>query len=294
MGTSDSSVTPGRRVVLMGGGGEHDDASTRFVEGAAGGDIVILRASGSLTSYPDYFTYSLSPSAAPSSAVTVLTTVPVSADDPAVLCWVGGAEAIWLAGGNQWNYLGLWPPDLHSALDQLNARGGALGGTSAGAVSLGEAAFDARFGTVTSPEALADPLRQEVSLSYPSFAAPELHGVLVDSHFSDRGREGRLLAFLARFLSERSRSEVVGIGLDEGVAMVIQEGLFRVFAPEGQSAWLYRVTGPYQLEAGTPLELSGIYRVRMDHGVEGSWPLDFDSLVPVELQVQGGVVAILQ
>jgi cyanophycinase-like exopeptidase len=160
---------------------------------------VILRASGSLTSYPDSFTLALSPSVAPSSAVTVLTSVPASADDPSVLCWVGGAEAVWLAGGNQWDCLGRWPPELHT--------------------SLGEATFDARFGTETSAEALADALRPEASLSYPSFAAPELHGVLVDSHFSDRDHEGRLLELLARLLEEKERSQVMGIGLDEGVAV---------------------------------------------------------------------------
>jgi hypothetical protein len=277
----------------MGGGGEHDAASTQFVEGAAGGDIVILRASGSLTSYPDYFLFVLTPSVSPSSAVTVLTTVPSAGDDPAVLCWLGAAEAVWLAGGDQWNYLDGWPETLHSALSVAQARGVSVGGTSAGAASLGEAAFDAEFGTVTSAEALVNPFHQKVSLSYPIFAAPELSGVLVDSHFSDRDREGRLLTFLARFLEERQRTEVVGIGLDEGVAVMIQGGVFTVFAPQGQAAWLYRVRGPFQLEAGSPLELSGISRARLDHGATGPWPADLDSLGPVELVVIGGVVEVV-
>jgi hypothetical protein len=165
-----------------------------------------------------------------------------------------------------------------------------VGGTSAGAVSLGEAAFDAQFGTVTSAEALADPLRPEVSVSYPSIAQPELMGVLVDSHFQDRGREGRLLAFLARFLQDKGRDQVVGVGLDEGVAMVIQGSTFQIFAPAGQSAWIYRATGPAVLQAGMPLGLSGIQRVRLDHGAQGAWPLDFGALVTTELQVVDGVV----
>ncbi len=207
----------------------------------------------SLTSYPDYFLTSLSPSPRPASAVTLLTSVPGAGHDPAVLCWVSGAEAIWLAGGDQWDYLGLWPPRLHQALGQLNARGGAIGGTSAGAAS-------------------------------------ELHGALVDSHFSDRGREGRLLGFLARFLSEKNRTEVLGIGLDEGVALVIEGGGYRVYAPAGQFAWFYRVTGPSRLENGVPLDLSGIQRVRSDAGTEGPWPPDFGTLQTSQLQVRGGVV----
>jgi hypothetical protein len=278
----------------MGGGSEHDLAATRFVEGAAGGDILILRTSGSLTSYPDYFTSTLSPSIAPSSAVTVLTTTPANGDDLAVSCWLNGAEAVWLAGGDQWDYLGGWPASLHARLSQLHGGGAAIGGTSAGAASFGEAAFDARFGTVTSEEALANPMHQDVSLSYPVFSAPELAGALVDSHFSDRGREGRLLAFLARFLAEKARTEVVGIGLDQGVAVAIESGTFRVFAPPEQAAWLYRVTGPAALEPGVPLELSGIQRARLDDGSEGSWPVDFGAFSTVELRVQAGVIEIVQ
>jgi hypothetical protein len=147
---------------------------------------------------------------------------------------------------------------------------------------------------VTSEEALANPLHQDVSLSYPVFSAPELTGVLVDSHFSDRSREGRLLAFLARFLKEKARAEVVGLGLDEGAAVAIQSGAFRIHAPAGQAAWLYRVTGPARVEQGTPLELSGIRRARLNDGSEGAWPVDFGSLSTVELRVQAGVIEIVR
>ncbi len=288
----DTSATPVRRVVLMGGGSEDDEASTLFVEGASGGDILILRASGSLTSYPNYF-YSLSPDVSPASAVTVLTGTPAAGGDPAVLCWLGGAEAVWLAGGAQSDYLRGWPASLHAGLAEANVRGLAVGGTSAGAVSLGEAAFDARFGSITSAEALADPLHQDVSLSYPSFAAPELSGVYVDSHFSQRGREGRLLVFLARFLEEKSRGEVLGLGLDERVALVIEDGSAQVYAPEGRWAWLYRVTGPVQMSPGEPLNLWGIERVRLGHEANLGWPPDFETLVSVGLKVEEGVVEVL-
>jgi hypothetical protein len=160
-------------------------------------------------------------------------------------------------------------------------------------VSLGEAAFDARLGTVTSQEALGNPLDQSVSLSYPSFFAEELSGFYVDSHFADRDREGRLFAFLARFLSEKSRSEVFGLGLDEGVAVVIEGGSFEVYSGGEGAAWLYRVTGPAQLEAGQPLELSGITRTRLGNGADGSWPPIFSELQGVDLRVRGGVVEVV-
>lgn len=289
-GGEDTQATPVRRLVLMGGGSEDDAAATLFVEAAAGGDILILRATGSTTAYPDYFTLTLSPEVSPASAVTVRTDVPASAAHESVFCRLDRAEAVWLAGGSQWDYLGEWPPALHSALAAFASGGGALGGTSAGAVSLGEGAFDAEEGTVTSAEALADPLRTDVSLSYPDFAPAELQGVLVDSHFSERDREGRLLVFLARFLTEKDRSGVVGVGLDERTALVIESGAYQVFGPPGSAVWLYQVTGPATLALGTPLDLEGIARVRLESGDAGAWPFDFQEDPGVFLQVKDGVL----
>lgn len=286
----DTHRRPQRRLVLMGGGREEDAAARSFVEASVAGDIVILRVSGSLTSYPEYFIGRLA-SLTPATVVTVRTSNPEAGADPAVLCWVGRAEAVWLAGGNQWDYLGRWPAALHDSLAAVAERDATMGGTSAGAVSLGEGVFDAQFGTVTSEEALADPLRREVSVSSPVFAQPELEGVLVDSHFMDREREGRLLAFLARFLADRGEGPVVGVGLDEGVALTLEVGEYQVTARESGAAWFYEVAGPVTLTPGVPLSLDGIRRVRLPGGRVGRWPFNFDASADAQvLHVDSGSV----
>lgn len=287
---ADSRATPTRRLVLMGGGAEDDAAATIFVQAAGGGDVVALRSSGSLSSYPAYFAAQLSPDPAPATVVTIRTSTPESAGHGAVLCRLGRAEAVWLAGGNQWDYLGRWPAQTAGALDRLAGQGVAVGGTSAGAVSLGEAAFDARFGAVRSPAALADPLRREVSLAYPVFAQPELDGMLVDSHFADRAREGRLLAFLARFLAERRRTTVMGVGLDEGAALVIEAGAYHVSARAGAAVWLYEARGPVALRPGRPLDLPQVRRAALPGGARGAWPPRLDSLAAESVRVRRGVV----
>ena len=287
---ADTPRIPQRRLVLMGGGREEDVAARLFVEASVAGDIVILRTGGSLTSYPEYFIGALA-SLTPATVVTVRTSNPESGADPAVLCWVGRAEAAWLAGGDQWDYLGRWPAALHDSLAAVAARDATMGGTSAGAVSLGEGAFDARYGTVTSDEALADPVGPDVSISNPVFAQPELEGVLVDSHFMDREREGRLLVFLARFLAERGHGPVVGVGLDEGVALTLEVGEYLVTSRGSGGAWLYEVAGPAILSPGAPLSLDGIRRVRLPGGRVGRWPFDFDASGDVEpMHVDSGVV----
>ncbi len=283
-----------RILVLMGGGSEDDEASKLFLEATNGGDIVILRASGSLTSYPNYFMSTLSPQIPPNSALTVLTSSPQQASDPAVRCWLNRAEGVWFAGGNQWNYLGEWPAQFQLFLNSLAEKNISVGGTSAGAVSLGEAAFDAENGTITSAGALADPLGNKVSISYPTFYQSELHNTIIDSHFSEREREGRLLVFLARFKQEQNRSTVLGVGLDEGAAIVISEGQFEIFAPMGKHVWIYEVSGTISLTSGSPLNLANIFRVKLSDQTQGIWPIQIQSMDYEELVVIDGSVSIKQ
>ena len=285
---TDDSVPVQRRIVLMGGGPEDDDASRGFVEAAAGGDVLIMRARGSTTSYPTYFMQELGSDPRPNATVTVRLDVAAGGANPGVLCRVQHAEAIWLAGGSQWDYLGLWPTTLHDQLSASADRQIAIGGTSAGAMSLGEGAFDAREGSLTSAEALADPLRTDVSVSLSPFGQPELEGVLVDTHFSERNREGRLLAFLARFSLLVGSAPIRGIGLDEGTAITVHSGTFTVSGSASTgAAWIYQYAGTPSLASGTPLSLDAVQRIRLAPGDTGAWPVDLnawpmDSLTVIE------------
>ena len=290
---ADATPSPVRRLVLMGGGPEEDGAARRFAEAAAGGDIVVLRATGSLTSYPDYFSAELSPSPHPASVTTIRTDTPPLADHPSVLCRLDRAEAIWLAGGSQWDYLGRWPQSVHVAITEAWRRGAAMGGTSAGAVSMGEAAFDARHGTVTSAEALADPAGVSVSVGPSSMPQPELRNMIVDSHFTERSREGRLLAFLGRLLAEDRSGSFVGMGIDEGAALEIEDDSYRMSSVRGGAVWMYEATGPAVVQSGRPLSLDGIRRVRLADGASGRWPFLFDEAERVQaLVVEEGVVRV--
>ncbi len=277
----------------MGGGPEEDGAARRFAESAAGGDIVVLRATGSLTSYPDYFSFELAPSPSPASVVTIRTSTPPLADHPSVVCRLARAEAVWLAGGSQWDYLGRWPRAVHLALAEATLRGAAIGGTSAGAVSLGEAVFDARHGTVTSAEALADPAQPSVSVGPSTLPQPELANVIVDSHFTERSREGRLLAFLGRLLARHRGGPVIGIGIDEGAALEIEGGEYRASSSGGGAVWMYEAFGPATVQSGTPLTLQGVRRVRVADGASGRWPFSFEQADGLQdVVVEEGVVRV--
>ncbi len=265
-----SGDDPDGVVVLMGGAAEVDRAAARFVDGAGGGDVLVLRASGSTSSYTSYFSNELSSLiTTPASAVATVRVDEASAGaDAGLLCRVRRADAIWLAGGDQSDYLLAWPTALHEALAAAVARGAAVGGTSAGAMSWSATTFDARDGGVTSSEALGDPDSALISTSPSPFGA--VPGVLVDTHFQARDREGRLLVFLAR-----QAQPTTGLGIDENTALVIDDDVASVLSDDGGAVWAYAIEGE-DVVAGAPLSLSRGLRRRLSEGQAFTWPVDLD------------------
>jgi cyanophycinase len=257
-------------VVLMGGGVEVDRAAARFVDGARGGEVLVLRASGSTSSYTGYFSDELAALVTqPARAVaTVRIDDAALGADESVLCRVRRAEALWFAGGDQGDYLVRWPSTLHKAIAARIAAGVAVGGTSAGAMSLSAVAFDARDGGVTSDEALADPTAPSISVTPSPF--PAVADVVVDTHFSARDREGRLLVFMAR---AGSGEDVRGVGLDEETALVIDGDTAQVRADDGGSAFVYEAEGA-SVTAG--LDMERLVRRRLDDGATVAWPVPLD------------------
>ncbi len=289
VGALNPAVGPGRRrIVLMGGGPEVDRASILFAQSASGGDVLVLRATGSVDSYTSYFAAELAIVPPPASVTTWRIDDVADADDDAVLCGVAGAEALWLAGGDQSDYLIAWPDALHAAIAGTGPRGAAIGGTSAGAMSWSGLAFDAHAGGTTSAEALAAPDADAVSVTFSPFAAAELADTLVDTHFVARDREGRMLSFLGRAIVEGMADAPRGLGLDEGAAIVIEGDAFRVLADDGATVRVYEAAGPAAIDG--PLDLAAARRVILADGDEGAWPIDLDAFSIATLSVSDGVI----
>jgi len=287
-GANPSAVgTP--RIVAMGGSSEVNPASKLFVEAAGGGDVLVMRASGSVTSYNNYFMTNVGPVPAPASVASIRIDDPAQALSEGVLCHVRRTSALWLAGGNQWNYLGVWPVALQDSIAAVGRRGG-IGGTSAGAAVLGEFAFDARNGGVTSAEALQDPFGPRVQVSRSAIGQPEFAGWIVDQHFRERDREGRLLVFMARMQDEMQRDTVYAVGLDERAALVIEGDRFEVLAHPGRAAIFYRATVQAPITPGQPLQMTGVERVTLHDRASGAWPFDFEAWPIERLRVENGAV----
>ncbi len=230
----DADVQPEFGIVLMGGAGEDDNAMTWFLERANGGDVVVLRASGS-DGYNNYLYSDLGVSV--NSVESIVFHSAEAAADPYVIQRVQQAEAIWMAGGDQWNYVSYWKDNAigQAINDLLNVRGGVVGGISAGMAVLGGTYFSAQNGTVTSDAALANPYANAVQLGHNDFLnAPFLDHVVTDTHYDDPDRRGRHITFMARMATDLG-IDALGIACDEyGAVCIDADGIARCFgeAPE--------------------------------------------------------------
>ena len=136
----------------MGGATEDDNAMQWFLQRANGGDVLVLRATGS-NGYNNYFFSGLGVSV--NSVETIVCHSAAASNEQYILSRINQAEAIWFAGGNQWTYIDYWRgTPLNAAINAaiLN-RNIVIGGTSAGMAIQGEYYFSAQNGTITSDEA---------------------------------------------------------------------------------------------------------------------------------------------
>jgi cyanophycinase len=152
------------------------------------------------------------------------------ASDPAEVAKVGRAGLIWFAGGDQARIMAaLVAPDgkdtlMLAVIRQRLAQGAVIGGTSAGAAVLGEHMIGCGSpeAALTSPVSrnLADcAATDENALSTPLVLTPGLGflpGIVIDQHFSQRGRLNRLVRAVACIDADA----VTGIGVDEDTGFV--------------------------------------------------------------------------
>ncbi|MFD2932828.1 cyanophycinase [Spirosoma flavum] len=254
--TADVSPQPQGGVLLAGGSTDVDAAMRWFLHRSGGGDVLILRASGK-DGYNEYLYQKLGETV--NSVETILLDNRELSNNAAIIRKVRTAEAIFLAGGDQGNYVNFWQgTPVADALNERIRQGAVLGGTSAGCGILGQVYFTAKEGTITSAEALANPYDKRVDLRRNDFLMqPLLANTITDMHYSARERQGRHLVFMARAVTDWGQQSR-GIGVDEKTAVgVTPDGNVQVF---GQgNAYLLQATGtkPEICQPNQPLTWKG-------------------------------------
>ncbi len=258
----DVEAKPTPAFALIGGGQDVDEINRWFVGKANGGDLLVLRASGDGAYNPYFFKLG-----ALNSAQTLIVPSSAAAQDRFVTSKLAHAEAIFLAGGDQWNYVHLWNQSpLGDSLREAVRRGVPLAGTSAGLAVLGEYMFSAEKDTVTSQDALRDPYDERVKIAHNFLEITALKNTITDSHFKARDRMGRTLVFLARLIADFHLPEARAIAIDERTAALMEpDGKLRV-AGLGHVYFLRARKPPDVCRPGAPLTMSGVEVYRASSG----------------------------
>jgi cyanophycinase len=251
----------------LGGGGTDVDAALQAMIDAARGctscattvDVVILRASGS-DGYNDYI-FAMN---GVDSVETLVITKRSDADTAAVETTVKNAEVVFYAGGDQCNYTTLFKgTKVETATELVYAKGGAIGGTSAGMAIQSEFVYNGCTASATSADILANPYHRSATFSYDFFAWTDMGDTLTEQHLVTRDRMGRLMGFLARQIQDGRTPTALGVAADEVTSIVVDDNGTATVLGEGTAYFVLADHFPEQCAAKKPLTYSNykIWRV---------------------------------
>lgn len=159
-----------------------------------------------------------------------------------------GAAGVFFTGGDQLrisSQIGDTP--VERAIRDMYLGGGLIAGTSAGASVMSDTMLVR--GTSSETHRIGD-LHMAAGLGL-------IHDVIIDQHFAERGRIGRLLGAVAQ------NPRVLGIGIDEDTAILVEDGEFGVHGRAG----VYVVDGSgvtqSNIAEAKPNRALSIYDIRM-------------------------------
>jgi cyanophycinase-like exopeptidase len=267
-GSAAPVTTPADGGLALEGGGTDIDQVFQWMRGRMGGtgDFLVIRATND-TGYNDYL---FSTIGGFNSVATLDIPNRAAANDPAVKAIIESADAVFIGGGNQADYVTGWQGTaVETAIQDDVARGVPLGGTSAGTDVIGQFIYSALHGTISSAQALTNPFDNRLTLDQdfvdPSLV-PFLNNTIVDTHFVTRDRMGRMLTFLARIDTNgwsAPGNMPRGIGINEQTALEITpDGKASVVANAGSPdpyAYFLQTPGlPQVCQKNVPLTYDGI------------------------------------
>ena len=224
----------GTLVVVGGGRVEFANIFGRFIELAGGREakvVIVPTASSSKADYDyaNHRTFRFARDELGMANVSVLHTHdPVEADTEVFASRAAEADAVWFSGGRQWRLVDAYRGTrTEEAFRSVLARGGVIGGSSAGATIQGS--FLVRGDTRGSPILIGD---HQYGFGYIKHCA-------IDQHVIPRKRQRGLIKILTdsegRMDASIDREALLGIGLDEDTAIIVRRNRFEVIGkPDGQ------------------------------------------------------------
>lgn len=263
----DAHTKPVAGYALMGGGRDLDAAFKWLCDHASGGDFLVLRASGD----DDYNPY-IKGLCKANSVSTLILPDKAAAQDPRVGAIMQQAEAIFIAGGDQANYLNYWAgTPVQTGLNAAVTRGVPIGGTSAGLAVMGEFVYSAQGDAPADPDltsalALANPFHPRVTVRRNFVEIPILNNTLTDTHFRKRDRMGRTLVFLSRIVQDGWSANPREIAVEERAAVLLEPSGAATVVGSGPAYFMQVTEAPELCQANVPLTFRGIAVRRVEPG----------------------------
>lgn len=267
--TSDVITSTQSGIVLMGGGKDVDAAFKWMIEKSGGGNIVIIRASGT-NAYNNYV-FNLGKV---SSVETLKIDSRDLANNDSVVRIIRNAEMLWIAGGDQSNYIKFWRgTKTDDAINYLiNKKKAPVGGTSAGCAILGQIYYSGEGGSAVSKEVLADPYHKNVTLYKNDFLKVSyLKNVITDQHYVARSRRGRHVVFLSRIITDWNIF-ANGIAADERTAVCIDANGKAIVIGTSKAYFIksFSKKKPEGCEKGKPLQWEANNKALQVYEIEGT------------------------
>jgi cyanophycinase len=174
------------------------------------------------------------------------------------------ATGLFFSGGDQARIVRLLQDTpLAEAILDRNRHGIVLAGTSAGAAMMSRRMVRSGASTSVPAPGMAD-VGPGMML---------IRGVIIDQHFSQRGRRGRLLSALA------DRPQTLGMGIDENTAVIVEGTEFRVVG--AAAVYVYDASAAkyflHKTDEGGTLALAGVDM----HVIPGGFRFHFEGRTPV-------------
>ena len=232
-------------LIIHGGGSTAPETTRTLIARAGGADKLILllaQTSEDAAAKSKGSVEWLKQNGAKNVAAPLVTKPGDTAGMTEVLTLLQKASGVWIPGGNQNRFMELFAKTpIPAAIRAVYQRGGAVGGTSAGASLMGE--------WMPTGEGDSEKLTQDSSVAAPGLGL--FAGVLVDSHFLVRQRPQRLLDMVL------SRPERTGLGIDENGWVEVDGTAGKLIAREGQSI-IVRAMSPVRRDVQNRLGVADI------------------------------------
>ena len=194
-------------LVIVGGGGMPKEVTAKFIELAGGPEqLIVVFPTANEPRGPAANEGRFLERAGAKNVKVLSQRTRADVESPEFAQALNEAKGVWFGGGRQWRFIDCYAgTKAEELLHGVLARGGVIGGSSAGATI--QAEYLVRGSVLGNTEMMAEGYERGLGF---------LPGAAVDQHFTQRKRQSDMTAVMQRF------PQLLGIGIDEATAIVVQ------------------------------------------------------------------------